>query len=151
MLSPWTWGLIAIALVTMGFSYRLPRAWAWLGLGGLDFFVTTIFKDLAPVPELHPFFTVGCDAFVCYLILNNWREDWELGVALAFLVSVFCSLTVLGGFVRQQWIYASLLELCNLAAMLWISATGIVEMIGQNERSAFHPLRHHLRHARNPV
>ena len=38
MLSPWTWGLVAIAIVTLACSWNVPRAWRWIGLGGLSFF-----------------------------------------------------------------------------------------------------------------
>jgi peptidoglycan/LPS O-acetylase OafA/YrhL len=152
MESPWTLGLIAIALVTMGLSYRIPRAWRWIGLGGIDFFATTLFADFGPTPDIHPFFTAGCDGLVCYIILRNYREHWELGVAMAFLVSLFCSCVMLGfqPYVKD-WVYASLLELCNLAAMICIAATGVAEMIGQNASSPFRSVRDSLRHARHTV
>lgn len=152
MNSPWTLGLIAIALVTLGCSYRLPHAWWWIGLGGLDFFATTLFKDYGPSPDIHPFFTAGCDGLVCFIILRNYRENWELGVALAFLISIFCSCVALGFQpLVKDWVYASLLELCNLAAMLCIAATGVAEAIGKNAGSPFHSIRSTLRHARHSV
>lgn len=145
--SPWTWALVAMAIVTMALSYRVPRAWMWIGWGGASFFASTLFGDYVD-RDLHPFFTLGCDALVCHAILVGYKENWELGVGLAFLVSVFTSLLMVGKFIHQDWMYASLLELCNLSAMIWISTTGIMEMIGRNEHSAFHSFRTRIRHAR---
>lgn len=150
--SPWTYALIAIALVAMAFSYRIPRAWRWIGIGGLSFFASTLFLDYGDRPDLHPFFTFGCDALVCLALYRGYREEWEIGVFIAFLCSCFASLLRIGGFVPIPWVYASLLELCNLGALLWIIGIGVIDIVGRrNENSSVSHWRRRLHSARHSV
>lgn len=150
MHSPWTYALIFIALVIMALSYRVPRAWLWVGCGGVSFFVSTLFMTYVG-PDMHPVLTLACDALVCWTVFNYYEEDWELGVFLAYMVSVFSSLMMIGGFINQDWVYASLLEACNLCALLWIGTTGVIDMVGKNEDSIVHSFRQRIRHARSIV
>lgn len=138
MESPWTWSLVAVGLLAMLLTFHVPRAWQWIGIGGLSFFASTLFLDYSGRPDLHPFFTFACDSLVCLALFRGYQEDWELSVFLAFLCSCFASLLMIGGFVREPWIYSSLLELCNLSALLWIGGTGVIDMIGRNENSVVH-------------
>jgi hypothetical protein len=78
-------------------------------------------------------------------------SDWELGVFVAFMCSTLASLLRMGGFVQAEWVYASLLELCNAGALLWITWTGLIEMVGRHENSPVHQLRATLLHPRNPL
>lgn len=149
--SPYTWALVAMALVAMAFSYQVNHAWRWVAAGGASFFASTLFLDFGDRPDLHPFLTLGCDALVFLLVLKYWKEDWELGVAIAFLASVFCSLMKIWGLLPAPWVYPSLLELANLGALLCITTTGIVDLAGRREnsplnsvRARFHSPRHHL-------
>jgi signal transduction histidine kinase len=155
MSSPWTWALIIMALVALYCSSHVPRAWRWIGAGGLSFFATTLFLDYSPAPQWHPLFTFGCDAAVCFLIFFTYMEhggsDWELGVFLAFLCSTLASLLRMGGFVPDNWVYPAMLELCNAGALLWIISTGLIEMVGRHENSPVHRLRAGLLHPRDPV
>lgn len=153
MTSPWTWGLVAIAIATLACSWHVPRAWRWIGLGGLSFFASTAFLNYSGRPDLHPFFTFGCDTLVCCAIAHTYfkkgGEDWELGVFIAFMCSSFASILFIG--LRfEQWVYASLLEICNLAALLWIAGTGVVDRVGRHENSAFHPVYCHLHRTHHP-
>lgn len=140
MASPWTWMLIAVAFVTLALSYHVPRAWRWIGLGGLSFVVTTLFLDHSGRPDLHPFLSFACDALVCLAIFRWYKAEWELGVFLAFMCSCFASILRIGGFIPDPVVYASLQELANLSALLWIGGTGILSMIGRNDSSPFHRL-----------
>jgi CDP-diglyceride synthetase len=149
--SPWTYALISVALVALVASWRVPRAWWWIGLGGLSFLVTTLFYDYAGRPDLHPILTISCDALVCLAIFWFYREDWELGVFIAFLASVFSSVLMIGGFIPAQWVYASLLELCNLGALLCIIGTGLVDRIGRHEHSRLHPIYLDIHRSRHPL
>lgn len=141
--SPWTYALILLALVAMAFSYRIPRAWRWIGVGGASFFASTLFFDYGNRPDLHPFFTLACDAAVCCAIYRWHQEDWEIPIYIAFMCSVFASLLMLG-FHLEPWVYASLLELCNAGALLWIIGTGLIDMLGRHENSAFRPVYNRL-------
>lgn len=148
--SPWTWALIAMTVVVMVFSYQVPRAWSWIGIGSLSFFVTTAFLDYGDRPDLHPFLTFACDALVCGLIFRFYQQDWEVGVFIAFLCSCFASLLMIG-FRLDAVVYASLLELCNAGALLWIGWTGLIDLIGRHENSAFHRMYRRLHSARHSL
>lgn len=150
MTSPWTIALVSLALVMMLLSFKTPRAWRWIGIGGLSFFATTLFYDYGD-KQMHPIFTLASDALCALLIYRGYREDWEIFVFLAFLASVFSSVLMLGGFITADWIYASLLELCNAGALLWIGTTGVIDMVGKNENSALHAFRARLHHARHSL
>lgn len=78
------------------------------------------------------------DALVCLFIFRGFREEWEIPVFIAFLCSCFASLLRIGGFVPEPWVYASLLELCNAGALLWITGIGLIDLIGRNENSPVH-------------
>jgi hypothetical protein len=153
--SPYTWALVGMAFVALACSYHLPRAWRWIGLGGLSFFATTLFLDYGNLPDLHPFLSFGCDAVVCVAVgvvyLQGAGEEWELGIFIAFLCSCFASLLRIGGFIPEPWVYASLQELANLAALLWITGSGIIDMIGRHEGSRFHPVYRRIHHSRHHV
>lgn len=150
MTSLWTYGLFIVAIVALACSVHVPRAWRWIGLGGLSFFVSTLFQDYAGRPDLQPFVTLGCDALVCWAIFRWHRETWEIGVYTAFLCSTFASLLFIG-FKFEHWVYASLLEIANLAALLCIIGTGLIDMVGRNANSPVHLVRVHLRHAHDHV
>lgn len=154
MSSPYTWALIAVALIAAALSYQIPRAWKWIALGGVSFFASTLFLDFTPWTEWHPIFTFMCDFAVCLVIgfvhFHRGGADWELGVFIAFMCSCFASLLMLA-LKLEPWLYASLLELCNLAALLWIIRTGIIDMAGRHENSRFHHLRAVLHRSRYSV
>lgn len=155
MTSPWTYALIFMAAIAMMCSVRVPRAWRWIGAGGLSFFASTLFLDYGPWPEWHPLFTFGCDAAVCFVIFLTYMEyggtDYEFGVFIAFLCSTLASLLRMGGFIPDGWVYPALLELCNAGALLWIIWTGLIEMVGRHENSPLHRMRASLLHARDPL
>lgn len=150
MTSPWTYALVSVALVVMLLSWKTPRAWWWIGVGGASFFVTTLYYDYGN-REMHPILTLACDALCALVIYRMYKEDWEVLIFLAFLASVFCSVLMLGGFIKEDWIYASLLELCNLGGLLWIGTTGLVDMVGKNEGSPLHHFRSRIHHARSSL
>lgn len=153
--SPYTWALIAVAFIALPLSWHLDRAWRWISLGGASFFITTLYLDYGSFPEAHPFLSFACDAAVCfaigYIYLKRGGEDWELGIFLAFLCSCMASLLRIGGFIPHAWVYASLQELCNLGALLWIIGTGIIDMVGRNENSPLHPVWARLHSSRRSV
>lgn len=143
--------MVAAGLVVMLCTFHVRRAWMWIGIGALSFFVTTLYLDYSDRPDLHPFLTFACDGLVCLAVFRWYQEDWELGVFLAFLCSCFASLLRIGGFVPDAWIYSSLLELCNLSALLWIGGTGIIDLIGRNANSPVHHWYSKLHSPRNSL
>lgn len=155
MESLWTYGLIAMALVAMAFSYRISRAWWWIACGGVSFFVSTLFLDVTGRADLHPWLTFACDALVLMIVLHWSRETWELGVAVAFLASVAASLIQIWatayGAPLKPGAYASMLELANVGALLCITGTGVVGMVGRREGSVLGDLRALLHSSRSSV
>lgn len=155
MNSPWTWALFALTAVALSCSYRVPRAWRWIAVGGASFFISTLYLDYGPMPQFHPLVTFLCDAGVCVVIFAVYMlhggHDWELGVFIAFMCSALASLLRMGGFVPIDWVYAGLLELCNAGALLWITWTGLIEMVGRHENSPVHSLRANLLHSRHTL
>lgn len=147
--SVWTWALGAVAVVALILSAGIPRAWLWIGCMTVSFVLSTLFLDYSGHPELHPWLTFSLDALVFMIVLHWHRENWELAIAVAFLASVFASLLRIWNVVQVDWIYASMLELANLAALLSIIATGILDRVGRREHSSFHRPRAVLRSPRN--
>jgi hypothetical protein len=152
MESPYTWTLITLALVAMALSWNVPRAWWWIGAGGASFFVSTLYYDYGGNHHLHPILTLSCDSLVCIALFFGAKEKWELLVFGSFWLSVLSSLLMIGGFIASQIMYASLLEVFNLCAILAISGTGIVQMIGEHGHSnLFHNFNRYLHSARNSI
>jgi len=150
--SPYTWALIALALVAMALSWNVPRAWMWIGAGGASFFASTLFYDYGGNHHMHPILTLSCDSLVCAALYYGAREKWELLVFGAFWLSVLSSLLMIGKFIDNQIVYASLLEVFNLCAILAISGTGIVQMIDKYGHSIlFHNFNRYLHSARNSL
>lgn len=153
MNNPWAYSLIGLALAAMFASRDVPRAWMWIGIGGASFVASSLFWDFASddLRLAHPIFTFTCDALVC-VCLHKWTEEkWELGVFLAFLTSVFASLLRIGGFIPDHIVYASLLELCNLCALLVIGGTGVVQMAARRGYGAFPRFHSRLHSPRSAV
>jgi hypothetical protein len=152
MESPYTWTLISLALVAMALSWNVPRAWWWIGAGGASFFASTLYYDYGGNHHLHPILTLSCDSLVCIALFFGAKEKWELLVFGSFWLSVLSSLLMIGGFIASQIMYASLLEVFNLCAILAISGTGIVQMIGEHGHSSlFHNFNRYLHSARNSI
>jgi hypothetical protein len=150
MFNPWAYSILVLALVALVASWTLPRARLWIAIGMTSFLASSLQWDFGD-REFHPIFTLACDALVCLALHIGGREKWELGVFAAFLVSVFCSLLRLGGFIPNGILYASLLELCNYCALLWIGGMGTMERFSKNEGALFYPVRRDLRSAYRSV
>lgn len=152
-MNPWAIALFIMALIVLALSRGVPRAWLWIGVGSASFVASSAFWEFGTMQmrDLHPVFTFACDALVCLAIHVGAKEKWELGVFVAFLMSVFASLLRLGGFIQDGTLYASLLELCNFGALLLIGGTGLLDMIGKHEDSYFHPVHRRLHSARNTL
>lgn len=150
MNNPWAYGIVFVALVVLSLTRGIPRAWLWIGIGAASFVISSVYWDLGD-KTLHPIVTFACDALVCVCIHAGAKEKWELGIFLAFLTSVFCSLLKLTGFIPNQILYASLLELCNFVALLWIGGVGIIDLIGKHEDGHLHRIRVRLHSSRDAL
>lgn len=149
MSSPWTYALVIAALAGMVLAWHVPRAWMWTGIGGASFFASTLYFDYGN-QVLHPIMTLACDSLVCLAIYRWAKEKWEILIFLSFWLSVLTSLLMIGGFIPDRVVYASFLEIFNLCAILAISGTGIVQMIGKyGSAGFFHNLDRYLHSARN--
>jgi hypothetical protein len=143
MWNPFAIALMILAGIATLATWKTPRAWLWLGLGGASFLASSIVWDMG-MREMHPVFTFASDALVV-LAMHMWvREKWELPIQICFLVSTFCSLLKVGGFIGDGIVYASLLELCNLLALLWITGVGLTDLLARYERGLFPNLHRRL-------
>lgn len=143
MWNPFAIALMIAAGIALLATWKTPRAWLWIGLGGASFLASSIVWDLG-YRDMHPVFTFTADALVV-LAMHMWvREQWELPIQLCFLVSTFSSLLKIGGFIGDGIIYASLLELCNFLALLWMTGVGLTDLLNRNERGIFPALHRRL-------
>lgn len=150
MFNPYAYALIGYAIFSLVMTCVTPRAWFWIGLGGASFVASSLYWDYGD-RQYHPIFTFTCDALFC-LALHLWaKERWELGIFLFFLTSVFASLLKIGGFIPNNTVYASLLELCNWAALFWISGIGLMDLINRYEDSFLRGLHSSLHSARHSL
>lgn len=145
----WAFSLAIGALVTMGMTWTLPRAWIWIGIGAASFVASSLYWDASEYfgvadPKLHPVFTLTCDALVCLLVAKYATELWELGFGVFFWFSVLTSLLMMTGIFPTTLIYAQLLEACNWMALLFLSGTGIINMIGRHEDALLHGWHRYL-------
>ena len=127
----------------MAASYKTPRAWLWIGIGGASFVASSLLWAYGD-KSTHPLFAFTCDALVC-LALHLWaRSLWELPILLLFTVSVFINLVKLGGFMPAGEIYPAMLEIINWLALLWITGVGLIDLLNQYDRRNFHRLHSRL-------
>lgn len=147
--SIWTHALAVLAVIAAALSYKVPRAWVWIACMTTSFLVSTLYLDYGSDPLLHPWLTFACDSLVFLAVLRWHRESWEIGVLIAFFASVMASLLRIWGIVQIPWVYASMLELANAAALLCIAGTGMVELIGRRPNSTFHTARSVIRSPRD--
>lgn len=132
--------LVAAGFVVMN-SWRLDRAVLWIATGAASFVISAMWEAHAlPMPAL---FTACCDAVVCLLIYVFARQAWELLLYKLFLVSimisiVFVGFTIFPPKIAPHYLYVSLLEAVNWAALLLILGTAAMQRIKAN---GGHPVR----------
>lgn len=119
------------AIVTALISARLPHALLWILLGGTvavacDFYYS---YDL-PYPAA---FTLACDALLCLSIHWMAKERWELRIFNIYQFSVLISLFRLPGVIASEYAWVTMLELCNWAALLFITGTAILGKVGASD------------------
>jgi len=140
------------ALITAYIARGLPRAWLWIAAGALSFAASSAYWKLG-LPH-HGAFTLVCDSLVCLSIYFIGREQWETRLYNVFQFSVLISILRMAGFLDYGVVYAGMLELCNLAALLLIGGTAILDGVADENRSFgdwsgnLHRVRVSLRKAR---
>lgn len=148
MFNPFAIALMIGAGIALALSWKTPRAWYWIGFGGAAFAASSLYWDYGD-RTLHPLFTFTCDALFVLVLHLFVKEQWELTILGAYLVSVFISLLKLGGFIGDGILYASLLELCNWLALLWISGVGLTDLMKNYEIRTVHRVHTSLHRARD--
>lgn len=148
MFNPFAIALMIGAGIALALSWKTPRAWYWIGFGGAAFVASSLYWDYGD-RTLHPLFTFLCDAMFC-AALSRWsREIWELPILGIYVVSAFVSLIKFGDFIPDGILYASLLELCNWLALLWISGVGLTDLMKNYEIRIVHRVYTGLHRARD--
>lgn len=133
------------ALVTAYIARGLPRAWLWIAAGALSAAASSAYWNYG-LPH-HGAFTLACDSLVCLSIYFGGREQWETRLYNVFQFSVLISILRMAGFLDYGVIYAGMLELCNLAALVLITGTAILDGVADEDRS-FGDWGRNLRRAR---
>lgn len=128
MFNPFAIALMIGAGIALALSWKTPRAWYWIGLGGASFVASSLYWDYGDRTS-HTLFAFTCDALFV-LAMHLWvKEQWELPILGIFVVSAFINLLKLGSFIPDGVVYASLLELCNWLALLWILGVGLTDLL----------------------
>jgi hypothetical protein len=144
--------LAVLAVFTAIIARNLPRAWLWIAAGALSFAASSAYWKFG-LPH-HGAFTLVCDSLVCLSIYFLGREQWETRLYNVFQFSVLISILRMAGFLDYGVVYAGMLELCNLAALLLIGGTAILDGVADENRSFgdwsgnIHRVRVSLRKAR---
>jgi hypothetical protein len=132
--------LLVGAGVTALISWKLPHALLWIGLAGLNAVAGYVYVGRG-LP--HPVaFIFAVDCLLCLAIHWLAKEKYELLIYNCYQVSVFISLLRLVGLIKNEYLYYLLLELVMWVAMLLISGTAILAMVGGSGRyfhSAWRP------------
>jgi MFS family permease len=127
--------LLIGALATGALSWQLERAWLWIAAGAASFIASTAYARYGlPMP---PLFTALCDAAVCLLIYGLARQMWEVRLYQCFLASVlvsivFLALSIFTPEAASRYLYVTLLEAINWAALLLIAGTALMQWIGDH-------------------
>lgn len=150
MFNIWAYSVLIAAAIAAVFSYKVPRAWYWIGALVIDFIATSLYWDFGN-RSYHPIFTLACDAMVCLVVYQYAKEKWEAGVFLAFLASVFVSLFRIGLLIPDSVSYASGLETCNYIALIIIAGMGIMDAISVRKGNVFSDLSRSLHSTRHSI
>lgn len=120
--------LLIGAVITALISYNLPHALLWICLAGANVVVCDIFYSYdLPYPAA---FTLAADALLCLLIHWLATEKWEIGIYIIYCISVLVSVLKLWGALPSDYIYRTLLECINWAALFLITGTAILGKVG---------------------
>ena len=127
----WYWtALGAFALFVVAFSWKVPRAWLWIGLGAVSFVASSIWWDNG-LPY-GAWFGGITDLVICLLITETARYRWELWFSYAFGLMMLVDALNLMGAVPSHYVFAVTLELLNWAALFVIFITALLQWIGQD-------------------
>lgn len=161
MINDFQLALIIGALVTAIVARKLPHAWLWISAWALSFVASTAYYRLGfPYYPLATLFFDGCLSIAIY---GKAKERWELLlmrlVQCSILISlVYCYLLFFQKTAAHHWLYITLLETVNWAALAMIFGTASLDRIRANGGSpAYHWLSglrgrlHSLRSARASV
>jgi hypothetical protein len=148
MFNPFAIALMIGAGIALALSWKTPRAWYWIGLGGAAFVASSLYWDYGDRMS-HTLFAFTCDALFVLVLHLYVKEQWELPILGIFLVSAFINLLKLGGFIPGGIVYASLLELCNWLALLWISGVGLTDLMKNYDIRIIHRVSDGLHRARD--
>lgn len=129
------WALVYGAVIVAFLSWRIPRAWLWIGLGAANFAVTAIYEKYGfPMP---PFLTAMCDATMCLIIYRFAEQRWEIWLFRLFQGSVLAGIcyffmAYVMGNTAGHLTYVVVLEIINWLALITIGGTAVLEWGGSH-------------------
>lgn len=129
--------LIGAAIIAAALAWHVPRAVQWLALGALSYVSSAMWHN-AGLPH-GAFYGAMTNLAICYGLWIWADQRWEMRLWNCFHFMLIIDILYIVGIIRDQFTFAVSLELINLAAILLIAGTGIVQRVDGMD---FGPYRH---------
>lgn len=130
------WTLIGLAVLAAVSAWNVPRAVLWIAIGAL-FYVASAMWHNAGLPYATPF-GAATNLVMCYLLWIFADQRWEMRFWNMFHLMLVIDILYIFRWIPSQEHFAIALEIINAIALLFITATGIMERasVGLPFRSA---------------
>lgn len=148
--------LISAAIIAVALAWRVPRAVIWLGLGAISYVISAAWHN-AGLPYATQF-GAATNLVICYLFICWAEQRWEMRLLNCFHMMLLIDLLYIFGVIHDHLIFAATLEIINLAAILLVAGTGILDWIarhghryGDYNRRWTYPVHNYLRTERSGI
>lgn len=128
MLEWYHWTLITMAAIAAISAWHLPRATLWIGLGAFSY-VTSAWWHNAGFPY-GAAYGMATNLAICFTIYALAQQRWELRTWNMIHAMILIDILYLAGVIKTHLLFAVSLEVINAAALLLITATGIMDRAG---------------------
>lgn len=134
--------LLTMAVVAVVLAWRVPNAAAFVALGFFSYLSSAAWHNAGfPYATLYG---ASTNLVICYVIYRYGANvRWEAKLMACFVLMLLIDLLYVFGVIKSQYNFAVSLELVNAYALLLISATGILQRMGNGHRFS-HPYRSFL-------
>lgn len=119
--------LIALAISSAVLAWNVPRAALWLSLGAASYVTSAMWHNHGL-----PYATFYGAVTNFAILAGMWiyaDQRWEIRVWNCFHLMVLIDILYMAGFIKDRILFAEALELVNLAAILFVGTTGIVQRV----------------------
>ena len=119
------YALMVGAVVALILSRNVPRAWAWICLGIISYTLSAFMHD-ANIPYA-ALLGVVTDFAIAIAILAFAKRRWEIAVVDCFGFMILVDLMWTANMIPSRYLYVTILELANWAALIVIGVTGVLQ------------------------